>query len=54
MALSTPEAYHDLALAELDAAATIDDPREKKRRLNQASAFATLAELAREHGEPQV
>jgi hypothetical protein len=48
MGISSPEDYDDLALIELEAAAAVDDPAEKKRRLNQASAFATLAELSRE------
>ena len=48
MAIATPEEYDNLALAELEAAAATHDPAEKKRRLNAASALATLAELARE------
>ena len=47
----TSEEYDRLADVELAAAETIVDPGEKKRRLNQASALATLAELARERAE---
>jgi uncharacterized protein YqeY len=52
MALATPETYDTLALAELEAASATDDLAEKKRRLNQASALATLAELVRERNNP--
>lgn len=51
MALFSADDYDQLALHELNAAAATDDPIEKKRRLNEASKLATLAELAREHAD---
>jgi hypothetical protein len=51
MALASPEEYDNLALVELEAASAAIDLIEKKRRLNQASQFATLAELGREFGD---
>lgn len=50
MGLLSPEEYDKLALAELEAAAAATDRSEKKGRLNQASALATLAELVRQRG----
>jgi hypothetical protein len=52
MAILTPEEYDCRALTELEAAAAPSDSTEKKHRLNQASAQATPAELAREGRDP--